>query len=204
MTRERAEPARRNTGVARYPERLIRAILRTMLCQKIHHVAYRCRDARETAEFYTEVLGLPLSHAVGGDHVPSTGEYDPHIHLFFELEDGSSIAFFEVPKAPGDMKDTAMHDWIQHIAFEVQDTTTLLEAKADLEAKGVEVVGPTDHGFLLSIYVHDPSGHRVELTCRTGEVGEASEATDRALGLLEHWDRSHDWSGAGDQPGVHQ
>ena len=175
----------------------------SMLCQKIHHAAYRCRDARETADFYTEALGLRLSHAVGGDHVPSTGEYDPHIHLFFELEDGSSIAFFEVPEAPGDMKDTVMHDWIQHIAFEVDDKKTLLEAKADLEAKGFDVLGPTDHGFLLSIYLHDPSGHRVELTCRTADLGEPSETTDRAVELLEVWQRDHNWSGAGDRPGVH-
>lgn len=180
-----------------------RDILKIMLCQKIHHVAYRCRDARETADFYTDILGLRLSHAVGGDHVPSTGEYDPHIHLFFELDDGSSIAFFEVPKAPGDMKDTAMHDWIQHIAFEVSDRETLLRAKADIEAKGVEVLGPTDHGFLLSIYLHDPSGHRVELTCRTAGVGTADEATQRALALLVLWERDHDWSDATGTPGIH-
>ena len=26
--------------------------------QKLHHVAYRCRDAQETVDFYTKVLGL--------------------------------------------------------------------------------------------------------------------------------------------------
>jgi glyoxylase I family protein len=151
-------------------------------------------------DFYTDILRLRLSHAVGGDHVPSSGEYDPHIHLLFELDDASSIAFFEVPKAPGDMKDTAMHEWIQHIAFEVSDRETLLRAKVDIEAKGVEVLGPTDHGFLLSIYLHGPSGHRVELTCRTAGVEPADEATQRALALLALWERDHDWS---DATGVH-
>jgi catechol 2,3-dioxygenase-like lactoylglutathione lyase family enzyme len=168
-----------------------------MLCQKLHHAAYRCRDARETVEFYTEVLGLRFSHAVGGDHVPSTGEYDPHIHVFLELEDGSSIAFFEVPGAPGGMKDEQMHDWIQHFAFEVADRATLEQAKASMESRGMSVLGPTDHGFITSIYFHDPSGHRLELTCRTAGpdvlAGFAAEAPE----LLEVWDKTHDWSAAG-------
>jgi catechol 2,3-dioxygenase-like lactoylglutathione lyase family enzyme len=175
-----------------------------MLCRKFHHVAYRCRDARETVDFYTSVLGLRLMHAVGGDHVPSTGEYDPHMHVFLELEDGSSIAFFEVPRAPGAMKDEKMHDWIQHIAFEVADVDTVLRMKTELEAKGIEVVGPTDHGFVLSIYLHDPSGHRLELTARTEELGPAHEMTERALKLLDAWDRHHDWSNVPAELGAHR
>ena len=90
-----------------------------MLCKKLHHAAFRCRDAEETVRFYTEVLGLKFSHAMGEDHVPSSGLYSPHIHIFFEMEDGSSIAFFECPKDPGNMKDAESPDWIQHFAFEV-------------------------------------------------------------------------------------
>ena len=174
-----------------------------MLCRKFHHVAYRCRDARETVAFYTDVLGLRFTHAVGGDHVPSTGEYDPHIHVFFELEDGSSIAFFEVPGGPGGMKDDTMHDWIQHVAFEVADIDTLVRKKAELEAMGHDVVGPTDHGFLLSIYLHDPSGHRVELTVPTRELGPEDEVAQQARTLLDAWERTHDWSGADAHLNVH-
>ena len=131
-----------------------------MLCKKLHHAAYRCKDARETTEFYTKILGLKFSHAMGEDHVPSTGLYSPHVHIFFELEDGSNIAFFEVPEAPGHMRDMEMPDWIQHFAFEVESVQALLKAKQDLERKGLKVVGPTNHDdFLLSIYFFDPSGH---------------------------------------------
>jgi catechol 2,3-dioxygenase-like lactoylglutathione lyase family enzyme len=48
-----------------------------MLCKKLHHAGFRCKDARETVDFYTNVLGLKFSHAMGEDHVPSTGEYSP-------------------------------------------------------------------------------------------------------------------------------
>lgn len=168
-----------------------------MLCKRFNHVAYRCSNARATADFYTEVLGLRLAHVVGGDHVPSTGEHHPHIHLFFELEDGTSIAFFEVPQAPGGVRDDTMPDWIQHVAFEVADVETLMAKRADFEAKGIAVLGPTNHGFLLSIYLHDPSGHRVELTCRTATLGDPATVARSAWELLAIWDRTHDWSALG-------
>lgn len=174
-----------------------------MLCRKLNHAAFRCRDARETVEFYTSLLGLRFAHAVGGDHVPSTGEYDPHMHVFLEMADGSWLAFFEVPRAPGGMRDTTMPDWIQHFAMEVADNDALLAAKARLEGAGLTVLGPTDHGMIRSIYFHDPSGHRLELTCRTvsDEVMASYEA--EAYRLLELWDRTHDWSGATAAHNVH-
>ncbi len=116
-----------------------------MLCKKLHHAAFRCKDARETVEFYTKVLGLKFAHAMGEDHVPSTGKYSPHVHIFLEMEDGSSIAFFECPNDPGNIKDMASPDWIQHFAFEVESVEALLKAKADMEAKGVKIIGPTNH-----------------------------------------------------------
>jgi catechol 2,3-dioxygenase-like lactoylglutathione lyase family enzyme len=166
-----------------------------MLCKKLHHAAFRCRDAAETVRFYTEVLGLKFSHAMGEDHVPSTGAYCPHIHIFFEMEDGSSIAFFEAPRAPGDMKDLAMPGWIQHFAFEVDSAETVLKAKAELEARGIEVVGPTNHDdFILSIYFFDPSGHRLELTARTCGPDRLAGFIEEAPRVVALWNETRDWS----------
>lgn len=169
-----------------------------MLCKKLHHAAFRCRDARETVEFYTGVLGLRFTHAMGEDHVPSTGKYSPHVHIFFEMEDGSHIAFFECPKDEGEPsgRDPKTPAWIQHFAFEVADEATLLRAKGELEAKGVEVLGPTDHdGFIKSIYFLDPSGHRLELTARTcHDPVRLQSFIDEAPKVLELWEQTHDWS----------
>jgi glyoxylase I family protein len=166
-----------------------------MLCKKLHHAAYRCKDAAETVRFYTEVLGLKFSHAMGEDHVPSTGAYSPHVHIFFEMEDGSSIAFFECPRDPGDIKDMVSPDWIQHFAFEVESPEVLQRAKADLEAKGLKVVGPTNHDdFILSIYFFDPSGHRLELTARTCEPERLQGFEREAPAVLALWNATHDWS----------
>ncbi|MEO6273253.1 MAG: VOC family protein [Rhodoferax sp.] len=166
-----------------------------MLCKKLHHAAFRCKDARETVTFYTEMLGLKFSHAMGEDHVPSTGKYSPHVHIFFEMEDGSNIAFFECPKDPGNMKDLESPDWIQHFAFEVADIPTLLDAKLQLEAKGLKVVGPTNHDdFITSIYFFDPSGHRLELTARTCDSSRLKSFEDEAPAVLAAWEKTHDWS----------
>jgi len=168
-----------------------------MLCKKLHHAAFRCRDARETVDFYTRFLGLKFSHAMGEDHVPSTGAYSPHVHIFFEMEDGSNIAFFECPKDPGEVsgRDAATPGWIQHFAFEVESMEALLAAKSDLEAKGLKVVGPTNHDdFITSIYFFDPSGHRLELTTRTCAPERLAVFEAEAEPVLALWEQTHDWS----------
>ncbi len=48
----------------------------------IHHVAYRCKDAKETVTFYTEMLNMDFVLAIAEDHVPSPHEPDPYMHLF--------------------------------------------------------------------------------------------------------------------------
>jgi glyoxylase I family protein len=132
---------------------------------------------------------------MGEDHVPSTGKYSPHVHIFFEMEDGSNIAFFECPKDPGNMKDLESPDWIQHFAFEVESVDVLLAAKKDMEAKGLKVVGPTNHDdFILSIYFFDPSGHRLELTTRTCPPDTLKVFEAEAYDVLNLWNQTHDWS----------
>jgi glyoxylase I family protein len=158
-----------------------------MLVKSLHHVAYRCKDAKKTAEFYTKALGLKYKMAVSADTVLSTGEYSPHFHLFFEMEDGSSVAFFEVPESPEMGFDPNTPDWVQHLALRVESLDDLLAAKKRLEEMGVEVLGPADHRICLSIYFHDPSGHRLELTFPT-ETPEMTAAFQRAAPeMLEAW-----------------
>ncbi|HYP85306.1 VOC family protein [Variovorax sp.] len=163
-----------------------------MLCKKLHHAAFRCSNAQATTDFYTGVLGLKFSHAITQDIVPSTGQYCPHIHIFFEMEDGSSIAFFECPTAPGEIKDMASPAWIQHFAFQVGSPDVLHQAKAELEHLGIPVVGPVDHdGFVLSIYFADPSGHRLELTTPICAPERLKDFEADAPAVLAGWVRMH-------------
>lgn len=155
--------------------------------KKLHHVAYRCRDARETVDFYTRLVGMPFVHAIMNERVPSLQEPCPHIHIFFEMEDGSYLAFFELAEAAPAQKDPNTPDWVQHLAMEVADVATLLAAKRRLEEAGLEVVGPTNHGFCQSIYFVDPSGHRMELTAPTETPGQREQFRKQAYELLDKW-----------------
>ena len=63
----------------------------------VHHAAYRCKDAKETVEWYGKVLGMDYTTAFAEDHVPSTGDYDPYMHVFLDAGNGNILAFFELP-----------------------------------------------------------------------------------------------------------
>ena len=87
-------------------------------------------------------------------------------------------------------KDPNTPAWVQHIAFQVKDTDALLNAKQELEAKGLEVLGVTEHGIIRSIYFFDPNGHRIELTCVTGTEEELRQLKQIAPAMLEEWSRT--------------
>ena len=155
--------------------------------QRIHHVAYRCKDAKATAEWYAQVLGMEFTTAFAEDHVPSTGEYDPYMHIFLDCGGGNVLAFFELPNQREMGKDPNTPAWVQHIAFEVADIDALLAAKAHIEAQGIDVVGPTFHGIFRSIYFFDPNGHRLELACNIGTPEQYAELKRVAPLMLAEW-----------------
>jgi glyoxylase I family protein len=157
------------------------------MLQQFHHVAYRCNDAVETVEFYTQALGLSFSHALTNDVVPSVQTFCPHIHVFFELADRSCIAFFEVPTCRPATKDPHTPEWVQHLAFKVSSEEELLKGKERLERFKVDVLGPIDHDFALSIYFFDPSGHRLELTYDIERAGERERNQKDAYPILHQW-----------------
>jgi glyoxylase I family protein len=158
------------------------------MLQRLHHVAYRCLDAAETVRFYTDVIGLKFAHAIAQDRVPSTQAFSPHLHIFFELGDGSYLAFFALAAAPPPQRDPNTPDWVQHLALEVADEPALLEGKRRLTERGIAVVGPTDHGFCKSIYFFDPSGHRMEMTTRTENAGDRERFAAAAPAVLDDWE----------------
>jgi catechol 2,3-dioxygenase-like lactoylglutathione lyase family enzyme len=135
----------------------------TMKLEKMHHVAYRCKNAKQTVEWYKEMLNMDFIGAHSEDFVPSTHEPDPYMHVFLDAGGGNILAFFELPTKPDMGRDPNTPEWVQHIAFQVADRDTLLKFKEHLEGKGVEVLGVTSHMIFHSIYFFDPSGNRLEL-----------------------------------------
>lgn len=158
-----------------------------MKIQRIHHVAYRCRDAKETVEWYRKHLGMDFVLAIAEDKVPSTHAPDPYMHLFMDAGNGNIMAFFELPNSPPMGRDSNTPDWVQHIAFKVGSVQELEETKARLQAAGIDVIGITDHTIFKSIYFRDPSGHRLELAVNT-----ATPEMDKALDQVK-WDMLNEW-----------
>ena len=153
----------------------------------IHHVAYRCKDAKETVEFYEKTLGMTYTTAFAEDHVPSTGEYDPYMHVFLDAGNGNILAFFELPNQPEMGSDPNTPQWVQHLAFKVGSIEELEAAKAHIESLGIDVLGPTHHGIFKSIYFFDPNGHRCELAADIGTDDQYEELKRVARPMLNEW-----------------
>ncbi|MGB3070596.1 MAG: VOC family protein [Ottowia sp.] len=154
---------------------------------RLHHFAWRCRDAGETRVFYEDLLGLPLTHVIRADTVPSTGESCPYVHLFFQLEDGSAIAFFDLGDGETALPSPNTPAWVNHLALKVGSLPSLERAKCRLEEAGVDVLGVTDHGFVRSIYFMDPNGIRLELTVDVGDSNVSKSDLMRARSALDNW-----------------
>ena len=150
----------------------------------LHHNAYRCRDSEETRKFYSDFLGLPLVNAFVISET-KTGRATQVLHSFYQMDDGSALAFFEAPDMPFIFKP--QHDFDLHIALEV--------APADLQtmfakgrAAGMETRGISDHEFIDSIYFRDPNGYVIELTAKRPEHDAyVAQAARSARTELDNW-----------------
>ena len=148
----------------------------------LHHNAYRCRDSEETRRFYEDFLGLPLASALA-IKTTKTGDKANVLHTFYQMDDGSFLAFFEAPERPFDFKE--QHDFDLHIALEVEPEV-LERMMAKGKAHGIETRGVSDHGFIHSIYLRDPNGYVIELTAKTADEHEGL-APSRARKVLDDW-----------------
>lgn len=161
-----------------------------MKIRKIHHVAYRCIDAKQTVEWYGKYLGMDFVLAIAEDEVPSTKEPDPYMHIFLDAGGGNILAFFELPTQPAMDRDRNTPAWTQHIAFEVGSLQELLSVKQNLEADGIDVLGVTDHTLFKSIYFFDPSGHRLELAFNTSTAEMMKRLDAVKWEMLDEWART--------------
>ena len=160
-----------------------------MMIKGLYHFAFPCKDAEQTRIFYEDWLGLPLVHCMQVESVPSSGEKGPYAHFFFELGDGSYLAFFDLGKNEMPKPSPNIPSWVQHLALEVASVDEVAAMKARLEDKGVTVVGMVDHDFIQSIYFFDPNGLRLEITARTERPGFLAEAASEAHEALSRWMR---------------
>ncbi len=158
--------------------------------KRFHHVAYRCINAKQTVDWYKKHLNMELTVAIAENEVPSTKAPDPYMHIFLDAGMGNVLAFFEIPNSPDMGRDENTPKWVQHIALEVENIDALVAARDDLAAKGLDVLGPVNHGVFKSIYFFDPNGHRLELAANTGTVEQMAELKKVAPLMIAEWDET--------------
>jgi catechol 2,3-dioxygenase-like lactoylglutathione lyase family enzyme len=153
----------------------------------LYHSAYACRDGAETRHFYEDILGLPLVNCMLSDHVPSSGEKLDYAHFFFEMGNGSYIAFFDLGKNEMPQPSPNTPDWVQHFAIETDSVDNVLAMRQRLVDNGVNVSPLVDHGFIKSIYFFDPNGIRLEVTALTEPKNFREDAAREAHAHFETW-----------------
>jgi len=110
--------------------------------------------------------------------------------VFLDAGNGNVLAFFELPQSPKMGRDENTPVWVQHIALKVENRAALLANKSRLEAAGIEVLGPVDHGIFDSIYFFDPNGHRLELAADKGTDEQLMSLNQVAEEMLDEWSRT--------------
>ncbi|MFT4713185.1 MAG: catechol 2,3-dioxygenase-like lactoylglutathione lyase family enzyme [Candidatus Azotimanducaceae bacterium] len=133
-----------------------------------HHVAFACRDIQATVKFYEDLMGFPLIHTELG------GTPEAYMrHIFFDLGDGSSLAFFDLhglgePEEIRTDISTGMGlpVWVNHVAF-AADQARYDEVKKKMAEANVEPIMEVDHEWCHSIYYADPNGIMVEFCLDT-------------------------------------
>jgi catechol 2,3-dioxygenase-like lactoylglutathione lyase family enzyme len=142
----------------------------------LHHLAISTGNMKAQIEFFSDILGAELVALYWMHGVEGTW------HGFMRLNDQESIAFVQnekiaatkpvegishagnagAPSAPGTM---------QHLAFNVDNEADLLAMRDRIRSRGLNVLGPMDHGLCKSIYFAGLEG-------MTLEVATSSEAID--------------------------
>ena len=141
----------------------------------IHHLALTTDDMKLTTNFYVNVLGMPLVHAmkvpegVGTKENRGNPPYERIRHYFFDMGNDSLWAFFEIPKGEKTQTDRDALGGMQHVAFAVSsDQFDAIQAR--LPAHGVDFDGPVEIlPGLYSIYFYDPNDIRLEACCELTE-----------------------------------
>lgn len=142
----------------------------------IHHIAVMSADIKKHIAFFSDVLGCKLSAIFDMHGVPGA------LHAFMYMNDHEYFSIVQMEAASdinielgkthaGTGAGVCAPGVVQHLAFKVDTEDDLLAMRDRIRTKGVNVIGPIDHGICKSIYFAGPD----QLTL---EVATSDEAID--------------------------
>ncbi len=143
----------------------------------VNHLAMATGDIDKTIRFWRDLLGMRLVAGLG---------QPGYRHYFFQISGYDLIAFFEWPgiqpvpeKVHG--KPVRGPFVFDHVSFGVETEDDLWALKDKLEAAGFNVSDMIDHGFIHSIYAHDPNGIPIEFSHNVEGIDIRKETQMRDL-----------------------
>jgi catechol 2,3-dioxygenase-like lactoylglutathione lyase family enzyme len=152
----------------------------------VNHLALSTTDMKSQLEFWCDTLGCPLKalywmHGVKGAY-----------HGFVELAPDSYVAFVQHPGNSKAVEWGVTHagnggapvtaGTMQHVAFHVDSLDDVLEMRDRIRDRGVQVMGPIDHGFIQSIYFAGPENLSLEV-CTGSDIDERAWVDPEVTGL---------------------
>jgi catechol 2,3-dioxygenase-like lactoylglutathione lyase family enzyme len=141
----------------------------------LHHLAIATADIKTQIAYFSDVLGMELV-ALYWMHGA-----DGCFHGFMKLHDTASIAFVQTPdnhRIPpeigvthaGNPSGSCAPGTMQHVALNVESEADLLALRDRIRSRGIQVLGPLDHGMCKSIYFAGPENLLLELSTSTAAI----------------------------------
>ncbi len=132
----------------------------------LHHNAYVTTDMEAVRHFYENIIGYRLV-ATWAEKTDLFGKERTYMHCFFDIGDGSCLAFFQFADAD-DQKEFGPEltpSGFRHLAMKVdQDTQDGIKARLEAAGIGEPQMYILNHGYCYSLYCFDPSGLLMEWT----------------------------------------
>ena len=152
----------------------------------VNHLALSTADMKAQLTFWGDVLGCPTKALYWMHGVANT------FHGFVELAPDSYIAFVQSPGNPtepqwgvthsGNAGDPVTAGTMQHLALNVDSIDDVLTMRDRIRSRGIQVIGPIDHGMIQSIYFAGPENLALEV-CTGRSIDERQWVDPEVQGL---------------------
>ncbi|MBO6687517.1 MAG: VOC family protein [Henriciella sp.] len=152
----------------------------------IHHIAIMSADVKTHIEFFSDVMGCKLSALFDMHGVPGG------LHAFMHLDDDCYFSIVQLPAAKdipieigvthsGTGAGACAPGTMQHLAFKVDTPDQLVAIRDRIRKKGVNVIGPIDHGMCQSIYFGGPESLTLEVATSNEEIDQRAWIDPKVL-----------------------
>lgn len=145
----------------------------------LHHVAISTGDIKQQIAYFSDVLGMELialywMHGVDGAFHGFMKLGNESVAFVFKDENKSVETVLGQTHA-GNGGEKSAPGTMQHIAFNVDSMDDMLAMRDRIRSRGIDVLGPIDHGFCASIYFGGPENLTLEISTSAASVNPLDE-----------------------------